>query len=110
MVIAIVFGAIGYATREPEVTQIPPLADVPPGPGAASGEIVSLEGGRITIVTETGEPLEYVLPDAVMVEMLEPINLAAVEIGDWINGGAIPHPATILALEQLVLLPEPVTP
>ena len=43
-------------------------------------------------------------------ELLEPINLAAIELGDWLNGGAIPHPDTLLALVSLILLPEPVTP
>ncbi len=42
--------------------------------------------------------------------MLEPISLTAIQLGDWLNGGAIPHPDTILALVSLILLPDPVTP
>jgi hypothetical protein len=71
---------------------------------------VSFEGGRITLVTENGATADYALGADATVEVLAPINLAAVQIGDWLNGGAIPHPDTLLALESLVLLPEPVTP
>jgi hypothetical protein len=110
VLIALVFGAVGYATKDPKTTPIPPLQAPPAGPTAARGEIVSFEGGRITLVTENGATADYGLGADVTVEVLAPINLAAVQIGDWLNGGAIPHPDTLLALESLVLLPEPVTP
>jgi hypothetical protein len=110
VVIAIVFGAIGYATKEPETTPIPPLAEAPAGPNAARGEVLSVEGGSLTLTAEDGTRLDYTLAPDATVEVLEPISLAGVEVGDWINGGAIPHPQTLLALERLILLPEPVTP
>ena len=110
IVIALVFGAIGYATTKAETTPIPPLAGADPGVPAAQGEITDVSGNQITLVTEAGATLNYTLaPDAV-VEVLEPINLAAVQLGDWLNGGAIPHPDTLLALVSLILLPDPVTP
>ena len=110
ILIALVFGAIGYATTEPETAPIEPLAEAPPGVQAARGEIASLSGNEITLVTESGEELEFTLAADAPVEVLEPISLAAVQLGDWLNGGAIPHPDTVLALVSLILLPEPETP
>ena len=110
IVIALVFGAIGYATTTPETTAIPPPAAADAVTPAASGEITGVSGGRITLVTEAGEPLDYALSDTASVEVLTPVMLSAVQVGDWLNGGAIPHPDTLLALVSLILLPEPVTP
>jgi hypothetical protein len=110
LAIALVFGAIGYATTDPETTPIPPLAQAETGVPAASGEITSISAGEISLVTETGAPLSFKLGPDVTVEVLKPISLTEIQAGDWLNGGAFPHPATVLALENLVLLPEPVTP
>ena len=109
-IIALIFGAIGYATTETETSPIPALAAAVPGVQAAQGELTNVSGNEITIVTETGESQTYTLASDATVELLEPINLAAIELGDWLNGGAIPHPDTLLALVSLILLPEPVTP
>jgi hypothetical protein len=109
-VIALVFGAVGFATTERKTTPIPALAAADPGINASQGEIMSISAGRITLVTDAGEALDYALSPDAAVEVLEPIELAAVQIGDWLNGGAIPHPDTLLALVSLILLPEPVTP
>jgi hypothetical protein len=110
LAIALVFGAIGYATTSPEIEPIPPLAAADPATPAAQGEVTGVSNGRLSLVTETGAPLDYALGGDVPVEALTPITLAAIEIGDWLNGGAMPHPDTLLALVSLILLPEPVTP
>lgn len=110
LVIALVFGAIGYATTDAETTPIPPLPAAEPGIQAAHGEVTALSGDQLTLVTESGESLTYTLPSGAAVERLVPIDLAAIQVGEWLNGGAIPHPDTLLALLSLVLLPEPVTP
>lgn len=110
IVIALVFGAIGYATTETETTPIPPLAPAATGVPSAQGEVTGVSGGRLTLVTEAGAPLDYGLSDSATVEVLTPIELAAIQVGDWLNGGAIPHPDTLLALVSLILLTEPVTP
>jgi hypothetical protein len=110
LVIALVFGAVGYATTEPERTPLPALAAADPGVPAVQGEITSISGGQVTLVTESGESLSYTLPAAASVELLVPIDVAVLRIGDWLNGGGIPHPDTVLALVSLILLPEPVTP
>ena len=108
--IALVFGAVGYATTEPDQAPLPPLPVADTGVPAAQGEITSVSGDRITLVTANGASLDYALLSDATVEALEPIELASVRIGDWFNGGAIPHPDTVLALVSLILLPEPVTP
>ena len=110
VVIALVFGAIGYATTKAETTPIPPLAAAETGVLSAQGELTGVSGGRLTLVTETGAPLDYGLSDSATIEVLTPIEIAAIQLGDWLNGGAIPHPDTLLALLSLILLPEPVTP
>lgn len=104
------FGAIGYAVTDPEPQPIPPLPAAAERASGVSGEVRSLDGGRITLVLQNGETREYALPPGVAVEAIRPVQLADIQVGDWLNGGAIPHPQTLLALERLVLLPEPVTP
>jgi hypothetical protein len=110
LVITIVFGAVGYAVTEPEKSVIPPLAAAASQGQAAQGELIATSGNRITIENESGQALEFELPAGVPIEAFTPIDLAALQVGDWLNGGAIPHPDTLLALVRLVLLPEPVTP
>ena len=110
IVIALVAGAIGYATTRPETTPIPPFAGAEARVPAANGAITSISAGQITLVTDTGASLSYTLPAGVTVEVLAPISLTTVQVGDWLNGGAIAHPDTVLALENLIVLPYPVTP
>ncbi len=110
ILIALVFGAIGYATTTPSSSPIPPLAAATPASSGVQGEVASVTGNQLTITTESGETLTYTLSPNLTIEVLQPINLATVQLGDWLNGGAIPHPDTILALQRLILLPQPVTP
>lgn len=110
LVIALVFGAIGYATTDAETTRIPPLGAAEPGEPAARGELTTVSGDKLTLVTEAGETLTYTLSAEATVERLESIDIAAIRLGDWLNGGAVPHPDTLLTLVNLVLVPEPATP
>jgi hypothetical protein len=110
VVIALVFGAIGYVTTDSEPVPIPPLDVANQGIPATQGEITAVDANRITIVLDSGESRDYALTPGASVEVLEPITLAVIELGDWLNGGAIPHPDTLLALVSIILLPEPVTP
>ena len=109
-VIALVFGAIGYATTDSEPAPIPRLAAANQGIPETQGEITAVDANRVTIVLDSGESRDYALAPDASVEVLESITLAVIELGDWLNGGAIPHPDTLLALVSLILLPEPVTP
>lgn len=110
VVIAIVFGAVGYATTRPQPAPIPPLTAAPPTMPAAQGELFDLQGNQIRIVTETGAQRQFTLSPDAPVEILIPIGLADLKLGDWLNGGAVGHPDTLLALLNLILLSDPVTP
>lgn len=110
VIIALVFGAIGYALEEPETTPIPPLAEREAGVKGARGEVTDVSGNDFTLVAEDGSPLDYTLSPGATFEVLEPITLADISEGDWLNGGAIPHAQTVLALVNLILVTEPVPP
>lgn len=110
ILIALVFGVVGYVTATPGQTGIAPLPLAPTTAPSLVGEVASVTDDRISLALDTGETMEYGFAAGVTVEKLEPIDLSAIQLGDWLNGGAIPHPQTILALVDLILLPEPVTP
>ena len=108
--IGIVAGLAGYATSSPAPAVIPELSERPDSISGTQGEIVTLNSGRLSIVTDSGERLDFALPADAEVEQLRSIALSDLAIGDWLNGGAIPHPDTVLALLSLILLDEPITP
>jgi hypothetical protein len=108
LVIALVFGAIGYATKTPDPEPIPALAPAEPGNQGARGVIQSVANGQITLTTDSGATLNYQLSPGAPVEVLRPATLDAVNVGDWLNGGAIPHAQSLFALTGLILIPDPV--
>jgi hypothetical protein len=110
VLIALVFGAIGYATTKPSASPIPPLPAATPVESGVQGEVTSVSADSVTITKESGESQTYTLSPGVRVEVLQPIDVAAIRVGDWLNGGAIPHPDTVLALESLILVSQPVAP
>jgi hypothetical protein len=110
LVIALVFGAIGYSTTKPGMRPIPPLPASTPASTGVQGEVTAVSDTEISITTESDETLTYALSPDVRTEVLDAISLRALQLGGWINGGAIPHPDTVLALQSLILLPEAVTP
>ncbi len=110
MTLAVFFAVLGFVTKSPDAAPIPPLEQRDLGPSAIVGEIVALEGGHVTLVTEQGQRHELTLAGDVTVELLERIALADIAVGDWLNGGAIAHAQTVLALVNLILISEPVTP
>jgi hypothetical protein len=72
------------------------------------GSVQSFSNDQLTIVTNDGTPMSFDLPGESTIERLMPISLEELAIGDWINGGAIPHADTKLALVGLVLISDPV--
>jgi hypothetical protein len=110
LLIGLVFGAAGYALEEPESTPIPPLAAQEPPEAGTRGEITNVSGDQFTLVRDDGSTLSFRLAGDAPVEALEPISLDEVSLGDWLNGGAIPHPQTVLALINLILVTDPETP
>lgn len=109
LVIAIVFGALGYAIKTPAPAPIPALEQTSLDTGAR-GEIAAIENREIVLVTDAGERLTYTLAPDATIEALTSITLTEIALGDWLNGGAIPHAQTVLALTGLVLISEPETP
>lgn len=110
IVIALIAGAAGYALTEPSTRPIPVLEPAEDTPRGAVGELQSLSDDEVTLTTDGGTSLTLPLASNVQFEVLEPITFDQVAIGDWLNGGAIPHAQTILALVNLILIEEPVEP
>ena len=110
LVIALVFGGAGYALKQAPQQPIPELPAANVQTEGARGVIQSAGNGEIAIMTEDGASLTYQLPANATVEVLRPISAANVNVGDWLNGGAIPHAQSVFALVGIVLIPDPVTP
>ena len=108
IVIAIVFGGAGYALKDPGQQPVPELPPADVRVTGARGVIQSVGNGQIAIVTEDGATLKYQLSSSATVEILRPITFEALQAGDWLNGGAVPHAQSLFALEGLVLIPDPV--
>jgi hypothetical protein len=108
VVIALVAGAAGYFTKSAESTPIPPLLSGDERPVGVQGAIQSFTDGQLTIATNDGTQLTFELPEESAVEQLTPLSRGDLSVGDWINGGAIPHRQTVLALVGLVLITDPV--
>lgn len=107
-VVALIAGAAGYVSEQTETKPIPPLQVEADAPEGVVGSATSFSGDELTIVTEDGREITFRLGADAPVEMLRPIELSELSLGDWINGGAIPHAQTTLALVGLVLIEEPV--
>jgi hypothetical protein len=54
--------------------------------------------------------MTFSVPGESTIERLMAITRADLTIGDWINGGAIPHTQSVLAVVGLVLVSDPVLP
>lgn len=108
LVIALVFGGAGYALKDPGQEPIPDLPPADVRTTGARGVIQSVGNGQIVIATEDGATLSYQLSPNVTVETLRPTTFEALQTGDWLNGGAVPHAQSLFALEGLILIPDPV--
>jgi hypothetical protein len=110
VVIALVFGAAGYFLQDAGTRQIAPLAASHDAPQGARGKISSLNGDQLTLTTDEGASFTYTVAQDAPVEVLQPIGVDDLTLGDWINGGAIPHPQTVLALVNLIVVTNAVVP
>jgi hypothetical protein len=107
LLIALIAGAAGYVSKRADQEPVPPLSSEAAVEGVR-GSVQSASGDELTIVTASGEQLKLrLLPDA-RIEVLTPMPVSALRPGDWVNGGAIPHANTVLALTGLVMIPDPV--
>ncbi len=110
VVIALIFGAMGYTLTQTKTRAVPPLPPAVQQATGLEGVVSSLQGDQLTLTTADGRLQTFTLEPGAKVEALKPATLADVKSGDWINGGAIQHAQTILALTGLVLIPNPVVP
>ncbi len=108
LVIALIAGASGYVSKQADRAPVPALAAQEAGPGGVRGSIQSVSGDEMTVLTAAGESVKLRLLPGAQIEVLTPITAAQLKPGDWVNGGAIPHADTVLALVGLVMLPDPV--
>jgi hypothetical protein len=109
LLIAFLAGAAGYFVAGG--SDAPELAPLSPEEGQFSGvqgAVQGLDDDTLTILTGEGETLTLELPGESTVEVLRTVQLRNLNVGDWINGGAITHPDTVLALVGLVLITDPV--
>jgi hypothetical protein len=60
------------------------------------------------LTTQDGAALTLRLAADAPIELLKPITASQLKPGDWVNGGAIPHRQSVLALTGLVVISEPV--
>jgi hypothetical protein len=108
VVIALIAGAAGYVSKGTQTAPVPPLPLGPAPPAGVLGAVQSFSNDSLVIVANDGTPMTFDLPGESTVERLMTIRLDDLSIGDWINGGAIPHAQTKLALVGLVLVADPV--
>ncbi|HEX5369065.1 MAG TPA: hypothetical protein VFY10_06575 [Dehalococcoidia bacterium] len=110
LVIALVFGAMGYTLTKTRTRAVPPLPPAVQQATGVEGVVSSLQGNQLTLTTTGGRPQTFTLQPGATIETLKPATLADVKPGDWVNGGAIQHPQTTLALTGLIVIPNPVVP
>jgi hypothetical protein len=110
LIVALIAGAAGYFSKDPGTKPIPALQPLPDREQAVRGVIRSVSGDQITVGTESGQAFTFRFPSDAPIEQLVPASMAELRPGDWLNGGAIPHAQTVLALLGLVVVPDPVVP
>ncbi len=108
VVIALIAGGVGYLTAGVEPKQTAPLPPEAARETGIIGAVQSFSDDRLTIALADGTSATYEVPGESTIERLMTISRDDLMIGDWINGGAISHPDTILALVGLVLISDPV--
>jgi len=108
VIIAFLAGATGYVSKDTPTAPIPPLLPQKAHATGVLGSVQSFSNDRLTIVANDGTPMAFDLPGESTIERLMTIPRSDLAIGDWINGGAIPHAQTTLALVGLVVLSDPV--
>jgi hypothetical protein len=108
LVIALIAGAAGYFTKQTQIEPVPPLPEAEAGAEGLRGVVQGLSGDELVITTDAGRRLTLRLTSGANIEVLRAISAGELREGDWVNGGAIPHAQTVLALVGLVVIPDPV--
>jgi len=108
LVIALIAGTAGFVSKKADRAPVPALAADDTGAGGVRGAVQGVSGDEVTLITPAGETIKLRLAPNAPVELLTPIGVSDLRAGDWVNGGAIPHADTVLALLGLVMIPDPV--
>ena len=108
ILIALIAGGAGYLTAGSEPKQVTPLPAEEARATAITGSVQGFSNDELAIVLADGTSRTYEVPGESTIERLIPLTRSDLMIGDWINGGAILHPDTVLALVGLVLISDPV--
>jgi hypothetical protein len=108
LVIALIAGAAGYVSKKADRAPVPALAAGVAGPEGVRGSVQGFTDDELTLITAEGRSIKLRLTADARVEVLTPISASDLRPGDWINGGAIPHADTVLALLGLVVISDPV--
>ena len=103
IVLVLVAGAIGYATASDGATSSHFDAGETAAPPYLRGVVQSLSGDTLTLTTDAGPVSVKLIPSA-PVEALRPAAPSSLTAGDWLNGGAMRHQQTVLALTALVAI------
>lgn len=103
--IALVAGAIGYATASDGATSSRFDAGEPAAPPYLRGVVQTLSGDSLTLTTDAGS-VTLKLPPSAPIEALRPVAPSSLTPGDWLNGGAMRHQQTLLALAAMVAIAE----
>ncbi|MEP7328711.1 MAG: hypothetical protein ABI777_05825 [Betaproteobacteria bacterium] len=71
-----------------------------------AGEVVSLEGGMLTIKSSNGQPVSVALADNVRVTLRSKGDLAKLDSGLYVGATATPQPDGTLLASQISIFPE----
>jgi hypothetical protein len=99
----LVSGAIGYATAGENATSSRFDTGEPAAQPFIRGVVQSLNADKLTLTTDAG-PVTVTLAASAPVEALRPVAPSTLTASDWLNGGAMRHQQTILALTALVAI------
>ena len=103
LVLALVAGAIGYATASDRAASSRFEAGEATTPPYLRGVVQALSGDTLTLTADAG-PVSLKLIPSAPVEALRPVAPSTLTAGDWLNGGATRHQQTILALTAMVAI------
>ena len=107
LVIALIAGAAGYALTSTATRPVPALEAPAQQDQGVSGVVQNVSGNQLTLALEDGSRTTLELQPGAPIEVLRAIPASEIRLGDWLNGGAIPHAQTVLALVGIVLVEDP---
>ena len=102
VIVVVLAGAGGYLSAGG--SDRPSTAPSAPEARYLAGAVSGVSGDKLTVTTQGGAVELSLAPNAT-IEVLRPTTLDRISTGDWLNGGAVPHMQTLLALVGVVVIP-----